>query len=36
MLVWTLIVPIAALVLIVLVVLNTRRSPSVAAKPAAS
>jgi hypothetical protein len=36
MLVWTLVIPIAALVLIVLVVLNTRRSVAVAAKPAAS
>jgi hypothetical protein len=36
MLVWTLIVPILALALIVLAVLNARRSASVAAKPAAS
>jgi hypothetical protein len=36
MLVWTLIVPILALALIVLVVLNARRGAAVAAKPAAS
>jgi uncharacterized membrane protein YphA (DoxX/SURF4 family) len=36
MLVWTLVVPVLALVLIVLVVLNARRGAAVAAKPAAS